>query len=223
MDEKNPLINRYYPLFIDLAGRTVVVVGGGTVAQRKVEALRRTGARVRVVSPEVVPEIAADEGVEIVRRGYAPGDLSGACLVIAATGDQETNAAVSRDAGLGNIFCNVVDKPELCSFIVPSVVEKGPITVAISTGGISPTLSKRLRVEIGRVIGDEYATLALIMGRIRSLVIAGEGGFESHKRIFEILINSELIDAVRANDRAQAEEILYQALGERVDLKEIMP
>jgi precorrin-2 dehydrogenase / sirohydrochlorin ferrochelatase len=222
MDERYP-VNRYYPLFLDLMGKTVVVVGGGVVALRKVEALRKTGARVKVISPEVLPEIARDPDVEVIPRGYTPGDLFGASLVIAATDDQETNVSVSRDASLSNIFCNVVDKPDLCSFIVPSVVEKGPIKVAISTGGISPTLSKRLRGEIGKFLGDEYATLALVMGRIRSLVITGEGGFESHKRIFELLINSELIDAIREHDRAWAEEILYEALGERIDLSEIMP
>jgi precorrin-2 dehydrogenase/sirohydrochlorin ferrochelatase len=222
MDE-TPQSNHYYPLFIDLEGKTVVVVGGGLVALRKVEALRKTGARVKVISPEVMPEIASDTGVEILRRGYTPGDLFGASLVIAATDDEETNIAVSRDASMSNIFCNVVDKPDLCTFIVPSVVEKGPIKIAISTGGVSPTLSKRLRVQIANFLGDEYATLAVIMGKIRSLVIAGEGGFESHKRIFEVLIDSELIDAIRAHDREHAEEILYQALGERIDLTEIMP
>jgi precorrin-2 dehydrogenase / sirohydrochlorin ferrochelatase len=223
MDEQNSLTNRYYPLFIDLKGKTVVVVGGGVVALRKVESLRRTGASVKVIAPEVVPEIAGDPGVEIVLRSYTPGDLFGACLVIAATDNQETNIAVSRDASLSNVLCNVVDKPDLCSFIVPSVVEKGPIKIAISTGGISPTLSKRLRAEIGRFLGDEYATLALIMGRIRSLVLSGEGGFESHKMIFEILINSELIDAIRDHDRAMAEKILFDALDEHIDLTEIMP
>jgi precorrin-2 dehydrogenase / sirohydrochlorin ferrochelatase len=223
MDEQGATGNRYYPVFIDLDGKTVVVVGGGVVALRKVEALRRTGARVKVISPEVVPAIADDPCVEVVARGYAPGDLFGASLVIAATDDEDTNVAVSRDASLSNIFCNVVDKPELCSFIVPSVVENGPIKIAISTGGVSPTLSKRLRVQIANSLGDEYATLALIMGRIRPLVVGGEGGFDSHKRIFEILIDSELIDAIRANDRGLAEEILYEALGERVDLSEIMP
>jgi precorrin-2 dehydrogenase / sirohydrochlorin ferrochelatase len=223
MDEQSTSPNHYYPLFLDLRGKTVVVVGGGVVALRKVEALRRTGARVKVISPEVVPEIQGDKEVEIIPRNYTPGDLFAASLVIAATDDQDTNVAVSRDASLSNIFCNVVDKPDLCTFIVPSVVEKGPIKIAISTGGISPTLSKKLRGDISRFLGDEYATLALVMGRIRPLVISGEGGFESHKRIFEILINSELIDAIRDHDRALAEKILYEALGEHIDLTEIMP
>ncbi len=215
--------NTFYPLFVDLRGRTVVVVGGGMVALRKIEGLRGTGARVKVISLDIMDEINREQGIEIIRRGYTPGDLMGASLVIAATDDETINRAISMDAVRAGIFCNVVDKPELCSFIVPSVVEKGPIKIAISTGGISPTLSKRLRMEIGRHIGAEYATLALIMGKIRPLVIAGEGGFENHKKLFELLINSELIDAIRVNDRAHAETILFDALGEHIDLSGIMP
>ncbi len=215
--------NFYYPIFIDLRGRTVTVVGGGLVACRKVEGLRKTGAHVKVIAPDIMSGISQDSEVEILRRDYIPEDLEGACLVIAATDDETTNIAVSRDARLRNIFCNVVDKPELCSFIVPSVVEKGPIRIAVSTGGVSPTLSKKLRVELDKFLGQEYATLALVMGKIRSLVLSGEGGFQSHKMIFDVLINSELIDAIREQDRHLAEEILYDALGEHIDLSELIP
>jgi precorrin-2 dehydrogenase / sirohydrochlorin ferrochelatase len=213
--------NPYYPIFIDLKGKTVVVVGGGMVAWRKVESLVDAGACVKIVSPRIIGEIAGCENVEAIRRNYAAGDLEGACLVIAATDDEHTNTAVSMDATDRGILCNVVDKPELCSFIVPSVLEKGPIKIAISTGGVSPSLSKKMRIELDRLIGDEYTKLALVMGRIRPLVLSGEGGYESHKRVFEILINSELIDAIRNHDRNLAEGILSEALGEYIDLGEI--
>jgi len=215
--------NFYYPLFIDLRDRTVAVIGGGAVACRKVEGLRKTGARIKVVSPEVIDDISRYGDVEILQRNYIPEDLEGASLVIAATDDEATNIAVSRDALSRNIFCNVVDQPELCSFIVPSVIEKGPIKIAVSTGGVSPTLSKKLRFELDKFLGPEYATLALVMGKIRPLVISGEGGFERHKMIFDVLINSELIDAIREQDRSYAEEILYDALGVHIDLSELIP
>lgn len=215
--------NHYYPLFADLRDRLVVIVGAGLVAQRKIEPLCRAGARVRVVSPEMTGGIAARDDLELVRRSYEPKDLDGAFLVIAATDDDETNLAVSRDANERHIFCNVVDQPRLCSFIVPSIVEKGPIKIAISTGGVSPALSKRMRIEIDRLLGDEFATLALIMGRIRPIVLSGEGGHENHKRIFEVLIDSELLEAIRANDRELAERILFEALGEHVGLEGIFP
>jgi len=223
MNDLLTMDNRFYPLFIDLRDRLVVVVGGGMVAWRKVEALCRAGARVRVIAPEVVERIEQDEGLEVVRRGYEPGDLDGAWLVIAATDDEETNVAVSRDAESRRVFCNVVDQPGLCSFIVPSVVEKGPIKIAISTGGVSPALSKKMRIRIGKLLGDEYSILALIMGRIRPIVLSGEGGHEDRKRIFEVLIDSELLDAIREHNRDRAEQILFEALGERIDLTEVLP
>lgn len=223
MNDLLTMDNRFYPLFIDLRDRLVVVVGGGMVAWRKVEALRRAGARVRVIAPEVVERIEQDEGLEVVRRGYEPGDLDGAWLVIAATDDEETNVAVSRDAESRRVFCNVVDQPGLCSFIVPSVVEKGPIKIAISTGGVSPALSKKMRIRIGKLLGDEYSILALIMGRIRPIVLSGEGGQRDRKRIFEVLIDSELLDAIREHDRELAERILFEALGQHIDLTEVLP
>ncbi len=215
--------NLYHPIFVDLSDKLVVVVGGGMVAARKVEPLLKAGARIKVIAPEVVDEIGQCAQVEIVSREYKKGDLKGASLVIAATHSEETNRAVSRDALSKRIFCNVVDSPELCTFIVPSVVERGPIKIAISTGGFSPALSRRLRMIIGKNLGEEYVILAAILGKIRPLVRSSTGVSEDHRRLFEVLIDSELLDAIRANDRGLAEDILFQALGEHIDLKEIIP
>lgn len=215
--------NFYLPIFIDLRGKLAVVVGGGSVAARKIESLLKAGARVRVVAPEVTDEIASHRELEIEVRAYEEDDLDGAILVIAATDDEEINRAVSEDAEHRNILCNVVDRPELCSFIVPSVVERGPIKVAVSTGGLSPALSRRLRLIIGKTIGDEYVGLATVLGKVRPLVLSQGGATEDHRRVFEVLIDSELIDAIRSGDRDAAEGILFQALGQHVDLSEIIP
>ncbi|MBN2298065.1 MAG: bifunctional precorrin-2 dehydrogenase/sirohydrochlorin ferrochelatase [Deltaproteobacteria bacterium] len=215
--------NYYYPIFVDLRGKRTVVVGGGHVAGRKIEPLLAAGAEVTVIAPEIIEGIASMDNVSLLKRSYQSGDLKGAVLVIAATDDMEINAMVSSDAMSLGIFCNIVDIPDMCSFIVPSVVEKGPIKIAISTGGISPALSRKLRMEIGGLISDEYGTLALIMGKIRPLVLSREGGHENHKRIFDVLVNSELFDAIRAHDRELAERILFEALGEHIDLEEIFP
>lgn len=215
--------NLYHPIFVDLRDKLVVVVGGGMVAARKVEPLLKAGARIKVIAPEVVDKIGQCAQVEIVSREYKKGDLKGASLVIAATHNEETNRAVSGDALSKRIFCNVVDSPELCTFIVPSVVERGPIKIAISTGGFSPALSRRLRMIIGKNLGEEYVILAAILGKIRPLVRSSTGVSEDHRRLFEVLIDSELLDAIRANDRGLAEDILFQALGEHIDLKEIIP
>lgn len=215
--------NRYYPVFLDLKDRLAVVVGGGLVALRKVESLIGAAARVRVVSPEVVPEIQDFDGVELKLKPYDSHDLAGAYLVVAATDDEAVNVAVSRDAAECRIFCNVVDRPEVCSFIVPSVVEQGPIKIAISTGGVSPALAKRLRMELGAMIGDEYVSLARILGALRPLVLSQEGGHAAHKRVFEVLVNSDLLDALRRHDSELVQDILEQALGQRIDLEGLLP
>ncbi|HQI81376.1 MAG TPA: bifunctional precorrin-2 dehydrogenase/sirohydrochlorin ferrochelatase [Deltaproteobacteria bacterium] len=223
MDNGKSLENTYFPIFVDLRGSLVVVVGGGMVAARKVESLVKAGASVMVIAPKVVPEIASLPEVLVETREYEEDDLEGAQLVIAATDSEVINRQVSEDARQRNIFCNVVDRPELCSFIVPSVVERGPIKVAISTGGFSPALSRRLRLSIGNSIGDEYVTMAAILGTIRPLVRSMPGGSDDHRRIFELLIDSDLLDAIRTGDRPRAEDVLFQALGMRIDLREIMP
>jgi precorrin-2 dehydrogenase / sirohydrochlorin ferrochelatase len=214
--------NTYFPIFVDLQDKLVVVVGGGMVAARKVESLVKAGAHVKVIAPEVVSEIAQTAEVEIDLREYEEDDLEGAFLVIAATDSEKINRAVSEEAHSRRIFCNVVDRPELCSFIVPSIVDRGPIRIAISTGGFSPALSRRLRMLIGKNIGDEYVGLAAILGLIRPLVRSQAGTFDDHKRLFELLIDSELIDAIRSGDRRLAEDILFQALGQHIDLKGII-
>ncbi|HDP24409.1 MAG TPA: bifunctional precorrin-2 dehydrogenase/sirohydrochlorin ferrochelatase [Deltaproteobacteria bacterium] len=215
--------NIYYPIFIDLTGKQVVVIGGGVVAERKIESLLKAGARVRVIAPEVLPGITSMDGIEIRRKTYASRDLDDAVLVIAATDDEETNRTVSQDAERARLFCNVVDRPELCSYIVPSVLEKGPIKIAISTGGVSPALSKKLRSVIGSLLGDEYSALSVILGRIRPVVLSQEGGHEGHRRVFDVLINSQLIDAIREGDRDLVDAILFEALGVHVDLEGVFP
>ena len=125
--------NIYLPIFVDLTGKLVVVVGGGMVAARKVESLVKAGAIVKVIAPVVVDEIVQYPDVRIELREYEEDDLEGAFLVIAATDNDKTNRAVSEEALDRRIFCNVVDRPDLCSFIVPSVVERGPIKVASSS------------------------------------------------------------------------------------------
>lgn len=219
MDNKE---NRYYPIFLDLKDKECVVVGGGIVAARKIESLLGAGAKVTVISPDVISEIANMPGIKIRHRQYKPRDLKDAFLVIAATNNEKENKVVSKEALSRHIFCNVVDQTDLCSFIVPSVVEKGPIKIAISTAGASPSLASKLRREIDNSIGPEYETLARILDKIRPLVLSQEGGASEHRRIFDVLINSALMDAIKDNDRSLAEDILFQALGLHITLEGIL-
>ncbi|CAA9506621.1 MAG: Siroheme synthase / Precorrin-2 oxidase / Sirohydrochlorin ferrochelatase / Uroporphyrinogen-III methyltransferase [uncultured Rubrobacteraceae bacterium] len=145
-----------YPLFMDVSGSRCVVVGGGGVASRKARGLLESGARVVVVSPEVSPEI---EGMDLTveRRPYRPGDLAGATLAFAATDRREVNAAVAREANEGGIPVNVADRPADGDFALPSVLRRGGLQVAVSTGGASPTLAREIRDALEPSFGAEWA------------------------------------------------------------------
>ena len=163
----------FLPLFFDVRGRDCVVVGGGDVAARKVGLLVKAGARVRVIAPALCPELAAraSEGeIRHLARGYDDGDLSGARLVIAATDDQDVNARVSTEAESANIPVNVVDQPALCSFIVPSIVDRSPVVAAVSTGGASPVLARLIRTRLESLIPAGYGRLASLASRFRDRV-----------------------------------------------------
>jgi len=160
---------RYYPVFLDLEGRRCLVVGGGLVGSEKAAGLLECGARVTVVAPQVVPELL-DHPVEWLRRRYRPGDLVGRALVIAATSDEAVNRRVHADATRRGLPVNVADVPDLCTFILPAVVRRDPITVAVSTGGASPALAQRLRDDIATLVRPEHAELARRLRELRPWV-----------------------------------------------------
>jgi len=149
----------YYLACLDLTGRSVLVVGGGSVALEKVRGLLDCGARVTVVAPEAKPEVL-DLPVEWLPRAYYSTDLRGRFLVVAATSSTPLNRRVFADAEARNVFCNVVDVPELCSFILPAVHREGPIAVGVSTGGASPALAQRIRDDVAALVGPRHAELA---------------------------------------------------------------
>jgi len=160
----------YYPIALDVTGRPCLVVGGGEIALRKVQALVEAGARVTVISPEIDGRIEDCAGVEIIRRVFEPGDTEGFVLVFAATGDREVNARVSAEAAANSIPVNVVDDPELCTFIVPAVVRRGDLMIAVTTSGKGPGLSKRIRRKLEDVIGEEYGPYVALLGDLRERV-----------------------------------------------------
>jgi siroheme synthase-like protein len=167
-------IKLYYPLLLDIAQSPCIVIGGGRVAERKVTVLLRFNGKVRVISPDITAKIARlqkENRIEVVKRAYKEGDLKGAVLCFAATNDRETNQRITEDAHKTGVPVNVVDDPQLCSFIVPAIIKRGPIIVAVSTLGHSPSLSKRLAEEINRYIIRGFIEYARIMGRFRRLLI----------------------------------------------------
>jgi precorrin-2 dehydrogenase/sirohydrochlorin ferrochelatase len=163
-----------YPIFLDLSGRRCVVVGGGEVANRKARKLLQARARVVVISPQLGAELES-VAVEIHRRPYREGDLEGACLAFAATNSREVNAAVAREAKERGVPVNVADKPSEGDFALPSTLRRGRLQVAVSTGGASPTLARRIRDELEEAFGPEWA------GIVERLIAArrhGEAGDE---------------------------------------------
>lgn len=167
--------NQLYPLFLDIKGRTCVVVGGGRVAERKVRGLVLSGAHVRVVSPRVTSRLEQLERkgrVEIRRKEFEEGDLEGAFLVFAATAKREVNEKVKTEAERRNILANVVDDPHLCDFHVPSIVRRRRVAMAISTGGASPLASKVMKRELEKRCAGLFSEYAEIMARFRRYLMS---------------------------------------------------
>jgi uroporphyrin-III C-methyltransferase/precorrin-2 dehydrogenase/sirohydrochlorin ferrochelatase len=160
----------YYPLFVDLADRACLVVGGGAIAEGKVHGLLAAGAHVTVVSPTLIAPLAdaARAGrIDHRPRTYRDGDLAGFALAFAATGDPTVNDAVAAEGRRCGVWVNAVDDPAHCDFIVPAVLRRGALTVAVSTGGASPAFARAVREELEQHFGDDYATLLDVAGEVR--------------------------------------------------------
>ena len=165
----------YYPVLLDLAGRRCVMVGGGLVAERRVAGLLAADAHVIVIAPRLTPALAAlaAEGrIEHEPRGYRNGDLAGADLAFVATDTGAVNAAVAREARERSIWINAADDPARCTFILPALVRRGDLTVAVATGGSSPALARAIREELEAYLTDDYTTLAAIAAEARREVRA---------------------------------------------------
>lgn len=158
----------YYPINLDVEDKKCLVVGGGKVAERKVKTLLKFGAKVTVVSPSFSSGLShlANE-LTLIKRAYRASDLNGSVLVIAATDQPATNRRIAADARKNRVLVNVIDKPELCSFIAPSVIKRGPLVVSISTSGQAPAFSKTLRLKLEKIVTPAMGRLAGELGRIR--------------------------------------------------------
>lgn len=160
----------YYPIFVEMAGRKVVVIGGGPVAEGKVSGLLTAGATVTVIAPGLTTTLKrqhAEGRFAWLERAYAYGDVAGFDVCMVATDDGATNAEVASEARERHIWVNAADDPVNCDFILPSVVRQGPIVVAASTGGASPALARRLREELTDFLAEDYAPLAELLASVR--------------------------------------------------------
>ena len=214
----------HYPVFLDLSGRPCTVIGGGEVAERKVVSLLSAKARVTVVSPNLTPGLAAlaeTHEIKHLARSYRRGDLSGAALAFDATGDESVHAEIAAEAAEGAVWLNVVDRPRFCSFIVPAVLRRGPVSVATSTDGASPALAKRLRQDLEEIVGPEYGLAARILGRLRELDPRRDGEQEDRARVYTALVQSPLLAALRAGDVRMVDSLLGEIVGGGMTLAEL--
>jgi len=213
---------RYYPLFLDISRRRCVVVGGGSVAERKVERLLACGARVEVVDRRLTPALAAmkAEGVIVHHDAdYDEAQLRGAFLVIGATDSDTVNERIARDARALAIPVNIVDDPLRCDFILPSVVERGDLLIAVSTGGKSPALAKRLRKELEEAYGPEYGVLIEILGELRGKVMDGGRSSDENSKLFEAVVRSDILEYIRAKRWGRVKERILELTGIEMEVK----
>lgn len=195
----------YYPLFLDLDGRNVLLAGGGSVSARKAEALLRAGARVTVVAPEISEEVARlAPSLAVIRRRFEPADLDEQFLVFAATNDAAVNARIADECRARGILVNVADATELCDFIVPAVIDRGSVQLAVSTGGKSPALARALRRELERAAGPEWAELNDLLGELRERAIAALPTDADRKHLFDAIVSSDALSLLREGKRDEA-------------------
>jgi precorrin-2 dehydrogenase/sirohydrochlorin ferrochelatase len=206
----------YYPVFLNLAGKRCVIFGGGTIAEGKISKLKKTGAQITIISPDATPAIQkmANKGVvEWTARKYQPGDLEGAFLGIAATDKRQVNQQIFQEAQELGVVLNVVDDPDLCGFIAPSVVERGPVTVAISTGGASPALARKLRETLAAAPALEWADLAGVLSKARKEI--KKRGVSVDPQRWQCCLTPDLLSLAQAGQDEQAlEQIMFSLLGE---------
>ena len=193
----------YYPILVDLKGKRVIVVGGGTVAQRKVETLLGYDAVVYLMSQEFTPTLQryVEEGkIKFLGKEFREDVLDGVFLVIAATDNPAVNRKVSESAKEKGLLVNAVDQPSDCNFIVPAVVKRGDLLVAVSTSGKSPALARKIRKDLDTQFGNEYEEFLCLMGRVRKEILSRGLSQEEKSRIFYEFINSDILASIKRKD-----------------------
>jgi len=210
----------YYPIYLQLNEQPCIVIGGGKIAEGKVEGLLAAGATVRVISPDLTPRLQtlADQNkVTHMQREYQQGDLMGAFVVICATDQNEINHQVWQEASANGQLVNVVDDTPRCNFIAPAILRKGDLTIAISTAGKAPALAVRLKERLQEQIGSEYERFLEISGQLREPLARHVPDFETRKALWYQIVDSEALDLLARGDEPAAMEVISQVVGFRFE------
>lgn len=214
MNKKTSKSIVYSPIFFNIQGKRCVVIGGGKVALRKVQMFLDCGAKVTVISPKPHPEIvklSKERTIHLIQRDYEAGDLKDAVIAIASTNMREFNRKVADEAKKSGVLVNVADDPEQSDYIVPSFFRRGDLTIAISTGGASPALAKKIRTKLEQDFGEEYTLLLSLIGEVRS-TIKEKGIRVSGEAWQEALDLDSLIGLLQAGQREKAKTFLLNRL-----------
>jgi precorrin-2 dehydrogenase len=206
----------YYPIFLNLNKKKALVVGGGPVAQRKVETLLACDSSVSVVSRDLTPmlrEWVAQGKIEYRGTVFKENFLDDVFIVISATDDLYLNHHVSVLAQEKGVLINAVDQPEDCNFIVPAIIRRGDLQVAVSTSGKSPALARKIRKELEQHFGEEYEKMLLLMGCTREWILSRGLPHKKNRQLFHKLVESDMMQAIARGDRNRCEEILMDVFG----------
>lgn len=209
-------MNTYYPVYIQLRDQPCVVIGGGKIAEGKVEGLLEVRAKVTVIAPELtshLQHLVEQKQIIYIPRKYQPGDLTGAFMVICATDKTETNHQVWQEASANHQLVNVVDDTPRCNFIAPSILRKGDLSVAISTSGKAPALAVRLKERLQREIGPEYERFLELAGKLREPLAHHIPDFETRKALWYELVDSGILDVLARGDESSAMAMISQIVG----------
>src|SRR5262245_32483400 len=209
-------MNTYYPVYIEMRAQPCTVIGGGKIAEGKVDGLLAVQAHVKVIAHELTPylqQLADHKQITYISRKYQPGDLTGAFMVICATDQAEINHQVWQEATANRQLVNVVDDTPRCNFIAPSILRKGDLTIAISTSGKAPALAVRLKERFQRELGPEYERFLELAGELREPLAKHIPDFETRKALWYELVDSDILDVLADGDESKARDIISQVVG----------
>ena len=210
---------QYYPLFLDIRDKPVLLIGGGNIAYEKVLNLLKAGAKITIVSPDLLPPLARfNKRVTWIKKWFDPSDIrTDYFLVFGATGDSSLNSEISKLCLQKRILCNTVDDPKYCHFIVPSILRRGKLTLAISTAGVSPTLAKSIKSTLKLILGPEYTVFTRWVSQFRQQVLARIPTLAQRMAFWNAFYSCQPLDVLREQGREKltqlGEEILVSHEG----------
>lgn len=215
---------RYFPINLDIRGKPAVIIGAGAVAARKCITLLAAGARVTVIAPELtgsLQKLVENGRVIHLARNYTEGDLEGACLVFAATDNRLVNGAVAKEAKKYGIPADIADAPELSDFTSPAVITRGDLLITVATGGASPALARKVRMELEKRYGPEYADIIKILGKVREKLLTEKANSPYNKRILNQLVEHDLPALLKKSSAAEIDNLLLKLCGPGFSLAEL--